>query len=79
MKKKNWTIGFLSVTALAIFLELFAIFDNSDETIPWTILIRDNIPSYISLPIITGFALWLVHHFYKAYRKKPKHTHTAQP
>ena len=68
--KKQWTIGFLSVTALAIGLELLAIFDKSEQTIPWTTLIRDNIPGWIALPVIGGFAVWLVNHFYKAYKNK---------
>ena len=69
---KGWRWGFLSVTAAAIAMELLAVFDNNDNTEPWTTLIITYIPSWIGLPLIGGFAIWLFHHFYKWYKVKNK-------
>lgn len=68
--KTKWTIGFLGVTALAVFLELFAVFDGNPETLPWTNLFVDNIPFQIGFSIVCLFAGWLVKHFYTAYKNR---------
>ncbi len=66
-KKKQWTIVFLGITALTILLEIFASFDGNPNTIPWTSYIVRYIPVWVGLPIIIGFAIWLVAHFVKKY------------
>jgi len=75
--KTKWIIGFLSVTGLAVAMELFAVFDGSDDTLPWTVLIVDNIPAFVGVPVIGAFAIWLAHHFYSNYKRvaenKKKH------
>lgn len=68
--KTKWTISFLSVTALAIIMELFSAFDNNPDTQPWTVLIVENIPWFVGLPAIGLFAAWLVAHFRKYYQDK---------
>lgn len=70
INKTKWTIGFLGVTAIAILMELIAAFDNSENTIPWTSYIVDNIPAFIGFPLIALFAAWLVRHFYSYYYPK---------
>ena len=66
--KKTWTLVFLGITAIAIFLEIFASFDKNPDTIPWTRYIVNYIPAWIGLPIIIGFAIWLVVHFIEKYK-----------
>ena len=70
MKKKWWTVIFLGITALAIFLELLAVFDKNPNTLPWTSYVATYIPVWIGLPLIVGFAIWLVVHFVNRYRKQ---------
>lgn len=70
--KTKWTIGFLSVTGLAIIMELFAAFDNNWNTAPWTLLIIDNIPPIVGIPAVGLFSLWLFTHFIKYYKGKGK-------
>ena len=72
MEKKWWTVGFLGITVLAVFLELFASFDGDPNTLPWTRYIVNYIPAWIGLPIIIGFAIWLVIHFMTRYQNKKK-------
>jgi len=61
---------FFGITALAIFLELLASFDADPNTLPWTSHIATYIPVWIGLHLIVGFAIWLVVHFVKRYRKQ---------
>ena len=68
-KKKLWTIAFLGITALAIFFELLASFDSNPNTIPWTRYIVTYVPMWVGLPIIIGFAIWLVVHFVNKYNE----------
>ena len=67
---KKWTTGFFGVTILAVGLELWAIFDGSDNTTPWTSYFINFFPWYIGMPIVVGFAAWLVHHFGYWYKVK---------
>ena len=67
---KKFTFGFLAITALTIGWELFAVFDGNDETWPWTALIATYIPFEIGFPLISAFSVWLIIHFWKAYKKK---------
>ena len=68
MEKKWWTILFLGITALAIFLELFAVYDGDPNTLPWTSYIATYIPVWVGLPLIVLLAIWLVIHFIIRYR-----------
>lgn len=67
--KNKWTLGFLGVTGLAIAMEIFAAFDGNADTQPWTILITQNIPSWITYTFFSGLFIWLIFHFKKWYRK----------
>ena len=66
-KNKQWTIIFLGITALALFLEIFESFEGNPNTIPWTKYIVTYVPVWIGLPIIIGFAIWLIIHFVNKY------------
>lgn len=70
MEKKWWTVGFLGIIALAILLEIFAAFDTDPNTVPLTLYVINYVPVWIGLPIIIGFAIWLVVHFINYYRNK---------
>jgi len=68
----KWGLSFLAVLATAIIMELYAIFDGNPSTYPLTWLIISNIPSYIGMPLIVGFCVWLIAHFYKEYKEVEK-------
>lgn len=71
--KTIWRIGFLSVTALAVIMELFASFDGNPNTEPWTQLIVKYIPGELAFAGIGALVLWLPVHFgIRYYRKRKK-------
>jgi anti-sigma-K factor RskA len=73
VRRNWWRTAFLSVTAVAILMELWASFDRNPETDPWTDLIVAYIPMEITALAIGGLALWLVVHFGLRYwRKGPR-------
>lgn len=65
----KWGWSFLSVIAIALFMEIYSIFDNNPNTYPLTWLIISNIPAIIGMPLIVGFCVWLIAHFYKKYKE----------
>lgn len=69
-KKSIFTGIFLTLTALAFGWEVVAGFDNSDSTVPWTSLIVDYVPPWITFPAIFIFIIWLPFHFWMYYGKK---------
>lgn len=70
--------AFLTVTAVAVGAELFASFDGSDATEPWTDLITDHVPGEVTAAAIGALVLWLPVHFAIRYRRKAKKRHTPQ-
>lgn len=71
MKRNTWIILFLSVTGLAILMELWGALGPDPNTfMPWTSLIIQYIPMWIGFPVIVLFAGWLIYHFYYWYRKQ---------
>lgn len=71
-KRGKWVAAFLSVTALALVLEVWASYDKSPDTVPWTDLIVQYIPGEITALLIGGLCLWLVVHFGIRYWRKHK-------
>ena len=65
--KYKWRLAFLGVTALAIAMELFSIFDGNAETEPWTTLIITYIPEWAFWTFLVGGVAWVVMHFKKWY------------
>lgn len=70
MKKYVWRILFLGTGFLWVALELLSIFDGNANTEPLTVLIVENIPMVVGLPLILGFSAWLAHHFIEKYKKR---------
>lgn len=64
--------AFLTVTAVALGAELWASFDSSDATEPWTDLITDHIPGEITAAAIGALGLWLPIHFWLRYKRKQR-------
>lgn len=61
--------AFLTLTALAVILEVVFAFDDNPETLPWTdYLIR--LPWWVLMPVAVGFAAWLPWHLWDAKRRK---------
>lgn len=58
------------MTVAAIGLELWASFDGSDETEPWTSLIVTYVPDEVAFAAIGALVLWLPIHFYRRYKRK---------
>lgn len=71
-KKYRWRLAFLGTTALALFMELLASFDNDPETDPWTSMIVQYIPAEVATAAIGALALWLPVHFGVRYYRKHK-------
>lgn len=69
MNRKQWVVTFLSVAGLGLAMELWALFNDSPYSVPLTWIIIDNVPFWLGMPIIAGFAVWLVHHFYVRWKK----------
>lgn len=71
-KRLAWGGAFLGLTAVVIILELFASFDDSDNTVPWTDYIVQYIPGEVTAVLIGGLCLWLPVHFGLRYYKQHK-------
>lgn len=69
-RKHAFRWAFLTVTAAAIGLELWASFDSSPATEPWTDLIVTYVPGEVTAVAIGGLSLWLVVHFGRRYLRK---------
>jgi hypothetical protein len=69
-RRAIWTAGFLSVTALAVGMELWAAWDNSPDTVPWTDLIAENVPRPVTMWAVGLLVAWLPAHFVWAYRRE---------
>lgn len=70
VKKYAWRAGFLGVTALAVAMEIFAIYDGDTNTEPYTRMILDYIPANIFFLLFGAAGLWVVWHFVKYYLMK---------
>src|ERR1044071_10052041 len=57
-----WNTAFLAVTATAVGMELYASFDSSADTVPWTYLLRDYIPEPVTIAAMTLLVTWLPVH-----------------
>jgi hypothetical protein len=63
-----WIVSFLTVTAAAVGGELYAAFDSSSNTTPWTELIVRYVPWPITALAIAVLVIWLPLHFFSNYR-----------
>lgn len=71
-RKHGFRWAFLTITALAVGWELFASFDGSTDTEPWTNLIVEYVPDEVTFAAIGALVLWLPIHFMIRYRRKAK-------
>jgi len=65
-----WRVMFLTVTAAAVGMELWAAFDGNDSTRPWTVEIVEHVPMEVTLAAIGALVLWLPVHFWRQYARK---------
>lgn len=68
--RSAWTWMFLGVTALAVAGELFASFDTSPATEPWTHYVTTYLPPWLTFTLVAVLNVWLPMHFYLEYRKR---------
>lgn len=73
-RKLAFRWAFLTVTVVAVGAELWASFDGSPKTEPWTDLITDHVPGEVTAAAIGALVLWLPVHFWLRYRRKTKTT-----
>lgn len=66
-KAKVWSVLFLAVTATAIGMELVAALDSDPDTVPWTYLITDYLPAWLTAGLIGTLLVWLPSHFAASY------------
>jgi hypothetical protein len=64
--------AFLGVTVVALGAELWASFDSSPDTEPWTDLLTTYVPAPVTYTAIGILILWLPLHFWLRYRRKAK-------
>lgn len=71
MSRKVWTVVFLTVTGVAVAMEVVAgvILPGPDRP-AWTDLIVGSLPRATVLPAFGLLAAWLVPHFIDAYRRR---------
>lgn len=58
-----WVTVFLGGTVLVVGEELWASFDASDNTVPWTDLIVQHIPGEVTAALLGALITWLPIHF----------------
>lgn len=68
-RRAAWITGFLAVTALAVGGELWAAFDASDNTVPWTDLLVRYVPWPVTAMATAILVAWLPAHFALYYRR----------
>lgn len=78
-KRGAWITAFLSVTSIALAGELYAAFDTSANTTPWTDLIVTYIPAPITYGLIGLLVVWLPIHFFSNYRARKAIMHSDVP
>jgi hypothetical protein len=71
MKRIIWTIVFLGGTVAVVIEEIWAGFDKSDNTVPWTDYIVTYIPEPVMWALVGLLITWLPVHLY-VYRQKRK-------
>ncbi len=64
MTRAVWTLLFLTVTGLAVGMELLAALDNSPQTVPWTDYLTAYVPPELLLALCGALLLWLPAHFW---------------
>lgn len=69
-RKATFVTVFLTVTALALGLELWASFDSSPDTVPWTDLLTEYVPMEAVFAAIGALILWLPIHFWRRYQRR---------
>lgn len=68
-RRTAWISGFLSVTALAVVAELYAAFDTSPDTVPWTDLLVRYVPWPVLVLATAALVIWLPAHLWIYYRR----------
>lgn len=72
MNKKTWFAWLGLIVVSFSVMEYISIFDESLETSTLTSVIIDNVPSWITMPILVLLASWSIHHFASYYKKGAK-------
>jgi hypothetical protein len=72
-RRAAWISAFLGVTGVALVAELWASWDSSPDTTPWTDLIVQYVPAEVTALVLGALAAWLPVHFGLRYwrRRKP--------
>lgn len=71
-RKAGFVTVFLTVTAAALGMELWASFDSSPDTVPWTDLLTEYVPMELVFAALGAFLLWAPIHFYRRYKRKER-------
>jgi hypothetical protein len=69
-----WTPVFLTLTATAVGMELWAAWDNTPDTVPWTYLAVRYLPEAVTTAAVGALVSWLPTHFRQAYADPPEET-----
>lgn len=70
MIKDKWKPIFLAATAIVLGMEIYASWDGSEQTTPWTDLVVTYIPGEVTAVLLGGLLAWLPVHFGIRYWRK---------
>ena len=66
----QWRMVFLTVTGLALAMELWSAYDGDPATDPWTYLLVDFGPAPLTMAAAAVLAVWLPMHLVRSYRAR---------
>jgi membrane glycosyltransferase len=69
-RRLAFRVLFLTITAAAVGLEVWASNDRNPDTEPWTDLIVRYVPMEVTALAIAGLSGWLAVHFARRYLRK---------
>lgn len=72
-----WRTSFLTATALALGMEVWASADGDPTTDPWTDLLVTYVSGEVTAAAIGGLSLWLGVHFWRRYARKGRREPTS--
>jgi hypothetical protein len=76
-RKTVLSIAFLSITGVAVGMEVWFAVDHDSATVPWTNLLATYVPAPITFAAIALLLSWLPGHMIEAYARRGKHMVTT--
>lgn len=68
--RAQWRLVFLTLTGLAVGMELWSAYDGNPATDPWTYLLVDFGPAPLTMGAAAVLSVWLPMHLLRSYRDR---------